>query len=51
VNLSATFSRHLVELMNRDPDGAGMPASDDGPAPGTTQPERKGAHRRARGDG
>lgn len=51
VNLSATFSAYLTGMMKADPDRAGKPASVDGPVRSTTQPERKGVQRSARGDG
>lgn len=47
VNLSATFSAYLTELMNADPDRAGRPASVHGPAR-TPRPKRKEAEEGAR---
>ncbi len=51
MNLSATFSAYLTEMMKADPDRAGKPASVDGPVRSTTQPKGKGVQRSARGDG
>ena len=51
VNLSATFSACLTEMMKADPDRAGKPASVDGPVRSTTQPKRKGVQRSARESG
>lgn len=51
LNLSATFSAHLAEMMKADLDGAGEPGSNEGPVQDTTQPKRKGVHRRARRSG
>lgn len=51
VNLSATFSAYLTEMMKEDPDRAGKPASVDGPVRSTTQPKRKGVQKDARGGG
>ncbi|MEN6341108.1 MAG: hypothetical protein ABFC89_00960 [Methanospirillum sp.] len=51
VNLSATFSAYLTEMMKADLDGAGEPGSNEGPVQGTAQPEWKGVQRSARGGG
>ena len=51
MNLSATFSAYLTELVKMDPDRAGKPASVDGPVRSTTQPKRKGVQESARGGG
>ncbi len=40
-----------AEHMKADLDGAGEPGSNEGPVQGTTQPERKGVQRSARGGG
>ncbi len=51
VNLSATFSAYLTEMMKADLDGAGEPGSNEGPVQNTTQPKRKGVRNRAPGNG
>lgn len=51
LNLSASFSAHLAELMKASLDRAAAPGSNGGPVQGTTQPERKGVQRSARASG
>lgn len=48
-DLPAAYSAHLAEHRTASPDRAAAPGSNDSPARGTTQPERKGVQRGARG--
>ncbi len=51
VRTGVHLSAYPAEMMKADLDGAGEPGSNEGPVQGTTQPERKGAQRSARGGG